>query len=99
MSVISAIHRELYTTYSSNDYVPIYRDKSAIRDAAIAIVDRMASILVEPGFRGEYERSRVPEEIHLIIWMFFPGGTTAAGCTKRICDALGIGEDFDPKDY
>lgn len=100
MSLADKIYNEISNTYSTEPGRTYWNDKGTmIKSATIAVMERMATILVEPGHRGEYERGRVPEEIHQVIWIFFPGGTTAAHCTKRICDALGIGEDFNPKDY
>ena len=59
------------------------------------VTTEILSKIVDAHYRYEDERQRYEQrtlfnEIFTIIWINFPGGTTAEAVTTDICNALGI---------
>lgn len=99
MKIRDAIYEEILSTYH-----PKVKNKSwyfsdspeEARDTTISVLEVLARVYLYASDTkiGEYYRDNVLSNIQQAIWMPYPGGTTAGGCAKRICDRLNISYDY-----
>lgn len=67
------------------------------RSLTIQILNHLAMLYcLKPGDKKhDYYHRTVRHEITSLIWMVWPGGSTAEYAANQVCDALGIGNDTE----
>lgn len=88
------IYHAITSTYNSGDTGGWYAANNSwqAKEVTTAILAHIAWVHVmdESEEKTEYYENTMFNEIHQIIWISYPGGTTAAHCAAKICRLLSV---------